>query len=107
LIKKLFLIALISLSFTPVNATTTSSSLLFTPIQQTPKAAYQDQHLLLFGVEGPGVVEIYSIIGNKIKEIKVQELANFKSYLELDSGNMYIIRVTVSNQVHTLKLVAH
>jgi len=75
LIKKLFLIALISLSFTPVNATTTSSSLLFTPIQQTPKAAYQDQHLLLFGVEGPGVVEIYSIIGNKIKEIKVQELA--------------------------------
>lgn len=103
--RKLFFLALISLSFTIVNANLNSSPLISTTFQQTPKAAYQDQQLHLLGVEGPGVIEVYSIIGNKIKEIKVQELDNFKSYLELDSGNMYIIRVTVSNKVYTLKIV--
>ena len=103
--RKLFFLALISLSFTNVNANLNSSPLIPTTFQQTPKAAYQDQQLHLLGVEGPGVIEVYSIIGNKIKEIKVQELDNFKSYLELDSGNMYIVRVTESNEVYTLKIV--
>ena len=103
--RKLFFLSFIFLSFTIVNANLNSSPLIKTTSQQSPKAAYQDQQLHLLGVEGPGVIEVYSIIGNKIKEINVQELDNFKSYLELDSGNMYVIRVTVSKKVYTLKIV--
>lgn len=103
--RKLFFLFLISLSITTVNANQNSSPKISTGFQQAPKVAYQDQQLHLLGVEGSGTIEIYSIIGNKIKEIKVQELDNFKTYLELDSGNMYIIRVRVSNKVHTLKIV--
>jgi hypothetical protein len=105
LFRKLFFLLLISFSITTVNAIQNSSPIISTGFQQAPKVAYQDQQLHLLGVEGSGTIEIYSIIGNKIKEIKVQELDNFKTYLDLDSGNMYIIRVRVSNEVHTLKIV--
>lgn len=103
--RRLFFLLLISFSITTVNANQNFSPIISTSFQQAPKVAYQEQQLHLLGVEGSGTIEIYSIIGNKIKEIKVQELNNFKTYLELDSGNMYIIRVRVSNEVHTLKIV--
>lgn len=103
--RKLFFLFFISFSITTVNANQNSSPKISTGFQQAPKVVYQDQQLHLLGVEGSGTIEVYSIIGNKIKEIKVQELDNFKAYLELDSGNMYIIRVRVSNKVYTLKIV--
>jgi hypothetical protein len=106
LFRKLFFLIIISLSITAVNANHNFSTIISTGFQRAPKVAYQNQKLHLLGVEGSGTIEIYSIIGNKIKEIKVQELDNFKTYLELDSGNMYIIRVRVSNNVHTLKIVS-
>ena len=74
--------------------------------QTTPKAAYISEHLILTGFDGPGIVEIYSIIGNKINEIKSQNLKDFKTYMPLQKGNMYIIRVQSLGEVYTLKIIA-
>tara|TARA_B100000989_G_scaffold298156_1_gene286347 strand:- start:139 stop:429 length:291 start_codon:yes stop_codon:yes gene_type:complete len=94
------------MSFTFVKATQTSLLKNYHIFQQKPKAAYYQQNLHIIGLEGSGVIEIYSIIGNKIKEIIVQELNNFKTYLNLESGNMYILRVKMSGNIHTFKLIA-
>jgi len=94
------------MSFTSVKATQASPLKNYGFFQQIPKAAYYQQNLHIIGLEGSGIVEIYSIIGNKIKEIKVQELNNFKTYLNLESGNMYILRVKINENMYTFKLIA-
>lgn len=104
---KHFFFVLLTITFISLKATPTPS-LNIAPhsMQESPKAAYYEQQLHLTGFQGSGTIEIYSIIGNKIKEIKTQELQNFKTYLSLESGNMYILRVTISGEIHTLKIIA-
>lgn len=106
MIKQTAFFILLFITFTTVVASPTPSLKKFSFVQQTPKAAYHQQELRLTGFQGSGVIEIYSIIGNKIKEIKAQELYNFKTYINLESGNMYILRVTIAEKVHTLKIIA-
>lgn len=67
---------------------------------------YNNGNLNLKGFNGPGSIEIYSIIGNKISEIKVQELYSFKIYLNLESRKMYIIRVKKYENIYTFKIIA-
>ena len=106
LYNRLFFLVLFLISFTFVKATQTSPLKKYEFFQQIPKAAYYQQNLHIIGLEGSGIIEIYSIIGNKIKEIKVQELNNFKTYLNLESGNMYILRVKINENMYTFKLIA-
>ena len=106
LIKKLIVFLIFCLAFKSlgaVNYTPPNTSPFY---QEKPTAAFNNQHLLLSGLSGPGLLEIYSIIGNKIKEIKIQELRNLKLYLELESKKMYILRITSSTDIHTLKIVS-
>ena len=103
---RLFFLTLVSFCFTTVRAIPSPSFKNHVLLQNSPKAAYYEQQLHLIGFEGAGFIEVYSIIGNKIKEIKTQELKNFKTYLRLESGNMYILRVTISGKIHTLKIIA-
>lgn len=104
--NRLFFLTLFLISFTLVRATQSSSPNNYEFIQQIPKAAYYQQNLHITGLHGSGIIEIYSIIGNKIKEIKVQEIYNFKTYLNLESGNMYILRIKLPGNIHTFKLIA-
>ena len=67
---------------------------------------YKNDNIYIKGFNGPGIIEIYSIIGNKIKDIEIQELENFILPYHLNSGNMYIIRVITMKKVETFKIVA-
>ena len=106
LYNRLFFLTLFLISFTLVKATQSSPLKIYEFTQQIPKAAYYQQNLHITGLHGSGIIEIYSIIGNKIKVIKVQELYNFKTYLNLESGNMYILRIKLPGNIHTFKLIA-
>ena len=78
----------------------------FIPLIQTVKSvSYNNGNIYLNGFSGPGSIEIYSIIGNKISEINVKELDNFNFMIQLESRNMYIIRVISLNEVKTFKII--
>ena len=57
-----------------------------------------NEELYVTGFSGSGTIEIYSIIGNKINEIKVKDLQDFKMSVPLEKGNMYIIRVLTTEK---------
>ena len=93
-------IALASALPTPNITTNTTAT------QTQKKVFYSNSSIYLKGFTGPGNIEIYSIIGNKITEVEAQDLADFQFNYALDSGNMYIIRVSTNNKVTTFKVVA-
>ena len=103
---RLFIFILIIFTLTIVKAYPTPSSTSYNSTQEIPKAAYYQQNLHITGLQGSGIIEIYSIIGNKISEIKVQELYSFKIYLNLESRKMYIIRVKKYENIYTFKIIA-
>tara|TARA_B100000963_G_C22635147_1_gene677195 strand:+ start:4757 stop:5095 length:339 start_codon:yes stop_codon:yes gene_type:complete len=74
-------------------------------IQTDKNVSYNNGYFYLYGFSGPGKIEIYSIIGNKIKTITAQNLADYKFALQLDSRNMYIIRVITLSEIKTFKIV--
>lgn len=79
----------------------------FTNVIQTDKnVTYKNGNFYLYGFSGTGKIEIYSIIGNKIKTISAQNLADYKFTLQLDSRNMYIVRVITLNEIKTFKIIA-
>jgi hypothetical protein len=104
--KQTFFFILLIFSLTSIRANHSPSLKTYCFLQESPKVAYDKQELRLSGLSGSGIIEIYSLIGNKIKEIRAQELYKFKSYLNLESGNMYIIRIITSDKIHTLKIIA-
>lgn len=104
--NRLFVFILITFTLTIVKAYPAPSLKSYNSTQEIPKAAYYQQQLHITGLQGSGIIEIYSIIGNKISEFKVQELYSFKIYLNLESRNMYIIRVKKSENIYTFKIIA-
>ena len=66
----------------------------------------RDGYINFNGFEGPGQIEIYSIIGNKIIETLIQDMFQYKLMSPLELGHMYIIRVTSNGKTKTFKLVA-
>jgi hypothetical protein len=106
LLKKLVVFLFLFSAFNLLEAHYNSSPLFSKPFQIKPKAAYQNQQLVLTGLSGSGKLEVYSIIGNKIKEINIQELDNLKLYLELDAKKMYVLRITSSTDIYTFKIIA-
>ena len=92
----------------------TKTIILKSPLHQTENIFqkkiliyYKNNTLFIKGLNGIGNLKIYSIIGNIISEINVQELSDISIPIELVRQNMYIIRVETSeNRIFTHKIVA-
>ena len=74
--------------------------------QTEKKIVYQKGALYLQGFYGPGNIEVYSIIGNKITEKQAYDLTQFSFPLDLASGNMFIIRVLSNGKMDTFKIIS-
>ena len=108
LIKKLLLFVLL-FNVAALQASTISFSKTTTikkATQVEKNVFFNDGVLYLKGFEGPGIIEIYSIIGNKITETLSQELNSFQFPFPIELGNMYIIRILFQGKVATFKVVA-
>lgn len=108
LIKKLLLFVLL-FNVATLQASTISfykTTTIKKASQVEKNVFFNDGVLYLKGFEGPGAIEIYSIIGNKITETLSQELAYFQFPFPLELGNMYIIRILFQGKVATFKVVA-
>lgn len=103
--KKLYIFLILFSAFNQLEAHTEPTPLLSLLFQTNPKAAYFDQQLLITGLKGSGKLEVYSIIGNKIKEFNIQELENLKLYVALDAKKMYVLRISSASEIHTLKII--
>ena len=68
---------------------------------------YKNNTLFVKGLSGNGNLKIYSIIGNIISDIDIQDLTELSLPLELIRQNMYIIRIeTFENKIFTNKIIA-
>ena len=67
---------------------------------------FSDVILYFKGFIGQGSFQIYSIIGNKISEINVQNFSQFQYNTSFKMGNMYIIRVITKGKAKTFKIIA-
>ena len=107
MIRKLLLfILLTTFSIASASHLPHSNITTFRPLLQTIKnVSYNNGNIYLNGFSGSGSIEIYSIIGNKISEINTKELDNFNFMIQLESRNMYIIRVISQNEVKTFKII--
>lgn len=103
-----FLFSLVSQGATPY------PSLYFYDLQQSDQFSdriniiYQNNTLLINGVQVNGNLKIYSIIGNMIMEMNVQDFSKLVIPINLERQNLYIIRIETSdNRIFTQKIVAH
>ncbi len=85
----------------PPKITTISIS---TQIQKS--VFYKNGNIHFVGFTGKGIIEVYSIIGNKITEVNSNDLNDFIFSFPLKLGNMYIIRILTNRDVITFKIVA-
>ena len=98
-------------SVLPITESNSSSTL---SIQQTDhfndelNIIYQNNTILIKGIRVNGNLKIYSIIGNMIMEMNVQDFSKVVVPINLERQNLYIIRIeTTDNRVFTHKIVAH
>ena len=76
-------------------------------VEETPTVIYKNKILFVQGIRGQGVVEVYSIIGNKIVEMNIGDLSNARIPIYLKSGHMYIVRIRdQKNNLRTFKILA-
>ncbi len=105
--KLIFFILLLTIQSAPAayllsfNITTFNTS-----TQEQKNVFYNNGNLHIKGFKGQGLVEVYSIIGNKITDLKVQELNSFQFQYPLKHGNMYIIRIHTKVDIVTFKVIA-
>ncbi len=77
-----------------------------TPVLQESKSIiYKLGILSLKGFVGKGSIQVYSIIGNKITDIEVQNLSEFNLQIDLRKNNMYVIRVLNNSDIKTFKII--
>ena len=86
----------------PINTSASSIS-----SQDIVKLFYSNGEIQIDGLTGVGSIQIYSIIGNEISRFNSESLENFKKYISLDSGSMYIVRIETETTVKTYKLIAN
>ena len=77
-----------------------------TATQEQKSVFYNNGNLHIKGFKGQGLIEIYSIIGNKITDLRVQQLDGFQIQYPLKQGNMYIIRIQTKVDIITFKVIA-
>ena len=108
---KLLLCFLVSSLFFSITAKTTQLKKSIFPVvniyQKKITIYYKNNTLNIKGLNGNGNLKVYSIIGNIICDIDLQNLANLSLPIELIRQNMYIIRIQTSeNTIFTHKIVA-
>ena len=101
----LLFILLISFSRASIAHKSILSSNLISVLQEKKSIFYKVGKLSLKGFTGKVSVQIYSIIGNKIRDIKVQDLFEFNLQIDLKKNNMYIVRVINNSGINTFKIV--
>lgn len=75
---------------------------------ETLSIIYQNKTLLIQGIKINGNLKIYSIIGNKIIDMNVQDFSKVIIPVNLERQNLYIIRIETSdNRVFTHKIIAY
>ena len=106
-IMRLILLFIIFLSFSRAYSAhnISLSSNLSSVFQETKSIFYKLGTLSIKGFFGKGSVQIYSIIGNKISDTKVQDLSEFNLQIDLGKNNMYIIRVLSNSDIKTFKII--
>ena len=68
---------------------------------------YQNNTLIIHGIYTNGNIKIYSIIGNIIMDMNIQNFYKVKIPVNLERENLYIIRIETSdNRIFTHKIVA-
>ncbi|MAV80190.1 MAG: hypothetical protein CMC22_08870 [Flavobacteriaceae bacterium] len=68
---------------------------------------YQNNTLLINGIYVNGNIKIYSIIGNMIMDMNIQNFSEVIIPVNLIRENLYIIRIETSdNRIFTHKIVA-
>ena len=68
---------------------------------------YEDGIVYIDGFNGPCLVNIYSIIGNKVFSVEILNLNSLKSIpVDLKAGNMFIIQIHSGSLVKTFKIIA-
>ncbi len=104
---RLILLFIIFLSFSRAYSAhnISLSSNLSSVFQETKSIFYKLGTLSIKGFFGKGSVQIYSIIGNKISDTKVQDLSEFNLQIDLRKNNMYIIRVLSNSDIKTFKII--
>ncbi len=104
--KLIFFILLLTLQSASAADIITSNITTFnTATQEQKNVFYNNGNLHIKGFKGQGLVEIYSIIGNKITDLKVQQLDSFQFQYPLKDGNMYIIRIHTKAEIVTFKVI--
>lgn len=69
---------------------------------------YENSTLFIKGVNVYGNLKVYSIIGNMIINLNIQNFSKVVIPLTLEKQNLYIIRIeTADNRIYTHKIVAH
>ena len=61
--------------------------------QYNQKIIYKNEKIIPLGFSGPGEIELYTIIGNRLIKKNVQEFRYFDLNIKLNSSNIYILRV--------------
>ena len=88
-----------------------SHPLNFHPAQNTAdtfNVIYENSTLYIEGVNVFGNLKIYSIIGNMIIDLNIQNFSKVVIPVALEKQNLYIIRIeTIDNKIYTHKIVAH
>ena len=75
--------------------------------EESINIVYQNNTLLINGIYVNGNIKIYSIIGNMIMDIDIQNFSNITIPVNLQRENLYIIRIETSdNRIFTHKIVA-
>jgi len=103
-----FLLTAIGFShFKPVNY---FSPIISSSFFQKPSVnfSYKSGTLKINGVEGSGLLKVYTIIGNEVLSLNIQDFSALSIPVSLQRQNMYIIRiVTLNNDIYTFKIVAN
>ena len=69
---------------------------------------YENSTLYIKGLNVYGNLKIYSIIGNMIIDLNIQNFSKVVIPVTLEKQNLYIIRIeTIDNRIYTHKIVAH
>jgi hypothetical protein len=103
--RKLSLLLLLKILLT--FGITTSPTYAFSKLTQDKQnVLYETGSLFFNGFTGNGIIEVYSIIGNKITSERVLDFRQYEYPVSLELGNMYIIRVIIDSKVKTFKIIA-
>ena len=68
---------------------------------------YKNNLLFIKGYNVNGVLKIYSLIGNIVLEMNIQDLSSLSIPINLIKHNMYIVRIkTADNTIFSYKILA-